>query len=415
MLLKINRDVFQNIENAFSRLRGNDSDAAALRQISDGLHAITDKTVNVSTIKPENKNQDCCFMSVYPDESTVTKIITAVVGQEADNAIAMMWQSSDAWTVEIDTRILTMGFTDVELTAMLLHEVGHIMASSSIPERISRVMKYEIAKSGSNRAVLKDAFFSKFLYFPILNACQGFDVSKRAINSEKKADSFAINAGYGEALDSAMGKLITKFGKGQRISPDDQFRTMMKFSEESLKDIETRKHTIVRKNVAKMITSTPSRVCRNLLGKVQSGISVRESGGSITESARDEYLTNRIITLKNQYFDGLVVTESIFNRIHKMPRIDPADIDYIGLETDNIRSNDDKMMIVSYIYNKLDIIDYYIGLIDSKNPKYLIPHTREDLIRMKETLNKYRIAVLNKALPTVNYGINIAYPEGYEG
>ena len=31
---------------------------------------------------------------------------------------------------------------------------------------------------------------------------------------------------------------------------------------------------------------------------------------------------------------------------------------YISIEEGNINNNDDKMMLVSYIYSKLDIIDY---------------------------------------------------------
>jgi hypothetical protein len=98
-----------------------------------------------------------------------------------------------------------------------------------------------------------------------------------------------------------------------------------------------------------------------------------------------------------------------------MKRIDPADIDYIGLEVNNIKSNDDKMMIVSYIYNKLDTIDYYLALIDSKNPKYIIPHSRESLVQMRKTLDNYRLAAINRKLPEIKYGVHIQFPEGYEG
>jgi hypothetical protein len=109
------------------------------------------------------------------------------------------------------------------------------------------------------------------------------------------------------------------------------------------------------------------------------------------------------------------INEGIFNGVHKLKKIDPADIDYIGLKVNDIRSNDDKIMIVSYIYNKLDIIDYYIALIDSKSPKYSIPHSKESLIQMRNTLDKYRIDAINRKIPEVSYGINIQYPTGYEG
>ena len=73
------------------------------------------------------------------------------------------------------------------------------------------------------------------------------------------------------------------------------------------------------------------------------------------------------------------------------------------------------MMIVSYIYNKIDTIDYYLALIDSKNPKYVIPHSRESLVNMRNILEKYKNDAINRKLPEVNYGISIQYPTGYEG
>ena len=73
------------------------------------------------------------------------------------------------------------------------------------------------------------------------------------------------------------------------------------------------------------------------------------------------------------------------------------------------------MMVVSYIYSKLDTIDYYIALIDSKNPRYVIPHSRESLISMRNTLEKYKSDAITRKLPEINYGITIQYPTGYEG
>jgi len=34
---------------------------------------------------------------------------------------------------------------------------------------------------------------------------------------------------------------------------------------------------------------------------------------------------------------------------------------------------------------------------------------------MRDMLDKYRIAAINRKIPDVKYGINIQYPTGYEG
>jgi hypothetical protein len=136
----------------------------------------------------------------------------------------------------------------------------------------------------------------------------------------------------------------------------------------------------------------------------------------MTESVFNKRLSDQIdkIVKKSTDKDALYC-EGVFNRVHKLKRIDPMDIDYIGLQIEDIKSNDDKIMVVSYIYNKIDIIDYYISLIDSKSPRYIVPHSKESLLSMREKLNQYRLAALNKKLIPVQYGLVIQYPEGYEG
>ena len=69
----------------------------------------------------------------------------------------------------------------------------------------------------------------------------------------------------------------------------------------------------------------------------------------------------------------------------------------------------------SSCFSFLDIIDYYIALIDSKNPKYVIPHSRESLMQMRDRLEKYKQDAIDRKLPEIRYGIQIQYPEGYEG
>ena len=410
--MSINREKLQDIEDSFTRLKANDSDVSAIRKMSDSLSAITGRTIIVETIKPTSKNQECTVMSIYPDDSTLDMLIESIVSEGNDNTIAKVWAGSPKWNIEIDTRILAKDadMNEKELTALLLHEVGHMIFSLSVPTRISKVVRLKFAKSHFiTKQLLKDNFFSKLMCFPILQSCNATNhIPKRnSLRHEIKADNFAIKCGYGRELETAMDKIIIYAGKD---GFDKELEDLTGFSIDSITALQNRQNRVVRKNMVKMIASTPSRFAKKYIGKISTGLSGADNS-SVNESVKDEFIANRI----NEIISSTYIGEGLFNRVHKMKRIDPADIDYIGLEIGNIKSNDDKMMIVSYIYNKLDIIDYYIALIDSRNAKYSIPHSRESLVAMREKLDEYRKEAISKKLPDVEYGITIQYPSGYEG
>lgn len=410
--MSINREKLQDIEDAFVRLKANDSDISALRKLSNSLSSITGKTIEVNTVKPTSKNQECTVMSIYPDESTLDVLIQSIVSENDDNTIAKIWTGSPKWNIEIDTRILSndADLNEKELTALVLHEVGHMIFSLSVPGRLSRVVRFKFAKSHFiTKQLLKDNFFSKLMCFPILQSCAATNhiPRKNSIKYEVKADNFAIRAGYGKELETAMDKIIIYAGKD---GFDKEVEDLTGFSIDTITSLQNRQNRVVRRNMAKMIASTPSRYAKRYLGKISTGLNGVE-GSSVNESVRDDYLANKI----NEIISTTYLGEGLFNRVHRMKKIDPADIDYIGLEIENIKNNDDKMMIVSYIYNKLDIIDYYIALIDSRNAKYSIPHSRESLVAMREQLDEYRKQAIAKRPPEVEYGIKIQFPSGYEG
>ena len=409
--MHINKEKFADLENAFIRLKANHSDVAALRVISDSLHALTNKNIKVDTISPTSKNQECRVMSIYPEESTIDKLIQAIVTEQKDAVIASIWNDTTQWIIEIDERILTndVQLDEKELTALILHEVGHVIYSNSIPMRLAKVVRLQYASSNMvTKQLLKDTFFSKVLCFPILNACNT-NTNKSSLKAELQADTYSVKSGYGKYLSSAMDKIIVYAGSS--TTPEKDMEDLMGFSIDTILSLQKRQNMLVRKNMNHMIASTPSRFATAVVNKFSNGLRGNTNGGSVVEAVMDNYLDNKIQKITDTFY----ASEAFFSRVHRMKKIDPADIDYIGLEINNIKSNDDKMMIVSYIYSKLDAIDYYLSIIDSKNPRYVIPHSRESLVSMRNALEKYKNDAITRKLPEINYGITIQYPIGYEG
>ena len=103
--------------------------------------------------------------------------------------------------------------------------------------------------------------------------------------------------------------------------------------------------------------------------------------------------------------------------VKKLKKI-PADlIAYITIETEAIKDANDKMMISSYCLSKLEIVEWYIELLEVGSKKYIVPHTKPYLESVRTQLlacfkNIMAVKIVN---PTTRPIIDIQYPKGYEG
>jgi hypothetical protein len=76
------------------------------------------------------------------------------------------------------------------------------------------------------------------------------------------------------------------------------------------------------------------------------------------------------------------------------------------------------MMVVSYIHSKLDIVNYYIALLNNPKQakKYNIPHSLRELEDLRYHLNGLINEAINAKLPDrFRSGILVAWPDGFEG
>ena len=104
-------------------------------------------------------------------------------------------------------------------------------------------------------------------------------------------------------------------------------------------------------------------------------------------------------------------------KVKKLKKI-PADlVAYITIEAESIRDATDKHMIASYCIGKIEIVEWYIELIDVGSSKYIVPHSKPYL----ESLRTQLLACYKKIMatpipnPATKPLIDIQYPKGYEG
>ncbi|MCI8537532.1 MAG: hypothetical protein HFF18_02580 [Oscillospiraceae bacterium] len=96
----------------------------------------------------------------------------------------------------------------------------------------------------------------------------------------------------------------------------------------------------------------------------------------------------------------------------------PADlVSYIQIETEAIRDANDKMMISSYCLHKLEVVNWYLELLEVGSKKYIVPQTRAhlELIRDQLMACHERIMQVKISSPNSRPILDISYPKGYEG
>jgi hypothetical protein len=101
----------------------------------------------------------------------------------------------------------------------------------------------------------------------------------------------------------------------------------------------------------------------------------------------------------------------------KLKRI-PADLaPYIAIETEAIKDSNDKAMISSYCINKLELVEWYIALLEAGSKKYIVPQSKAQLENIRSQLLACHkdIMAVKITNPSNRPIIDIKYPKGYEG
>ena len=78
----------------------------------------------------------------------------------------------------------------------------------------------------------------------------------------------------------------------------------------------------------------------------------------------------------------------------KLKPINRDVVAYITVEMNNIHSSNDQAMLAGYTCSKIELVDWYITVIDTQDPKYIVPHTRQYLVSMKSQLESLLAQIL---------------------
>lgn len=128
----------------------------------------------------------------------------------------------------------------------------------------------------------------------------------------------------------------------------------------------------------------------------------------IRESIDTEWLTN-------QKDHNVSYLQEKFG-VKKLKKIPTDLVAYIQIETESIKDANDKMMISSYCLGKIEIVEWYIELLEVGSKKYIVPHTKPYLENIRTQLLACFKKIMDTPIPKKDRPIiDIQYPKGYEG
>lgn len=106
----------------------------------------------------------------------------------------------------------------------------------------------------------------------------------------------------------------------------------------------------------------------------------------------------------------------MFGKAKKLARIPSDLVSYITIETEAIKDANDKAMISSYCIGKLDVVNWYIELLEVGTEKYIVPHSLSELKRIRAQLTEcHRKIMATPIHKDRQSGGGYNYPKGYEG
>ena len=405
-----NKNNFEDIEDSLLLLSKDITDSEALKKLELGLKGtLPEMSFKVNISIPKN-DSTLFIMSVYPEgQATLNKCIDAIVTGKDEKIISELWKKNSKWTIEIDSRIFDLELTKQELTAIILHELGHVVYSNYIPHVMGTIVRYELlSKPLTSKIMMKgNDIARKIMSLPIINACFGYSRKDSSIKEEISADKFVVKMGYKNELKSALDK-ITKSTKYKKLNKDNKaVLKTAKLSDEAFDELKAR-HGKLSKSISllKKESYDSEFIDRYLESMDYSGI--------------EDYIIESV-ECDTSSFDSLFDPDNVFLEFFGMKKdldkVESMIIDYILVKINDMKTENDRMMVLSYIHSKLDIIGYYMDIL--KDPKlkkkYKVPNSEAELKIYQQQLFDLRKAAIQKKLPEKNKGLLVQWPEEYGG
>lgn len=401
------------LEESFKDLKTKNNTIAAIERIRRIVKRNFDIDFNINIIN--NDTNKFFGMTIYPDTNQLQLIIEEIVNKRSSSdTIVKLWQKNKVWNLEIDSILLydsRLNANPAELVAVLLHEMGHIIYSNTVPQRVNKIIRYKLMSSSiALKKLVTWGKVQKLIQLVFIEACNSKNYHYTNLRVERIADQFVVKMNYGDSLNEFIDKLIAtqgnEFINRQDTQLDKDIEAAVNWTFINITELQFRKKKL-RDTLRVELLKNPSMYIRSIVDDIK--VAFFGSSKEIYDTAlTEQYLVEEFNSVLKESYNN------IFDKYGKVKKVSQSDIDVIEIECGRIENEDDKIYVLDLIYDKLDIIETALDFI-ANNKRDKVQVSKDPLNSYKKQLDNLRRVVLGKEIRPKQYGVFIKYPKGYEG
>lgn len=429
-------------------LVGDISQAEMCRNLAAALSSFPydagQKEFTVQVTSNKTGNEKFFGMRVYPDIEEMDNFCKDLVN-EGDKIrftdIVKKWKKIDKWFLEIDGTCFDrnqFNFNPKELTALTLHEIGHVIYSDKPIEGFYRAYQEVKARMNSSEKATQKLMYDIYM-IPLTLACmqRRWVNGKNEVQLEIIADKTVVELGYGQYLLEALGKITRAIGSLNTRNDQDELASSMNWCQQNIADIMKRKEQLKDELYYRAIrTKSNYMKAMTIIILDKLGFKLRERyTGYVIENTvellSDPEVMQKYVpivdAMESAKFDKFynmmqssnsIAMEAIFNKRKKVKVELPSqyELDAIAIEVDKITNHHDRIYVLDLIYEVLERINNFEEAI-SPDPS-LVKKWSAKIKQMKDELEALRQAVLAKKTFATSYKFFVKLPEAasdYEG
>jgi hypothetical protein len=404
------------VEECFRNIQQEKEISKNLKLIENAIKREFDIKIEMSII---NNKKQFFGMCVYPSPEEInmlTKMLLETNVRMADvERVHIECMTKSVHIVEVDSMLLydhNLNATAGEVTAILLHEIGHIIASNSTICRFERAKEYMTIKfdNKTRKLVPVIPFIKNVFNIATLQIFSNhFNVQ---LAKERKADELAVKEGYGVELHNILGKLIAN-GKGERVKRstkdmDKDIEITIDWLIANVKELEYRKDRL-SKSIRLLKMYTPSKYLSDQLDRIYNSVFKGDQKEMIEKAA----VINEAFIVSNLKDKKCKAPSGAIDRSGKVIKLHPRDLDIYRAELERVDTVDDKIFLLERLYDLLDIADYAKFML-STDPRRVM-QSEQTIDLYIEQIHEIIKEVNSKKITKTKYGLYIKYPADYEG
>ena len=296
------------------------------------------------------------------------------------------------YSIEIDSHIFNpiLGLTAEEVTAILLHEIGHVVNDTTPIENARRYLDEYMAKNHDTIKMSDSYHYREILAYALKDfVSKDRSIFYTANVDEVLADDFIHAYGYTRHLEHAMTKILRNNSKLYQGQYNDRFVTFI-WTINLYKNMQYRRIPALRSlNRAKAMTA--SRIekaeMENLIRRIN-----RIDDSSLLEGAFDTACSKMKARMKKMRIDNLRSIEEDYYELNMRIR--------------NVEDEDDALYLMRQLNTRISIITDFIESEDlDKNEVKRWNESRDRFCSLRDTLSK------SMTYKSKNLGVFVQYPD----